>query len=82
MYLVFTLLLPIPYLRKVTSSTLIFGALLSIIIPTLMEHILSNYIIGQFNQSTMIMHKFSNVLPLMICCTKVDILMRLMKLLS
>ena len=63
MYLVFTLLLPIPYLRKVTSSTLIFGALLSIIIPTLMEHILSNYIIGQFNQSTMIMHKFSNVLP-------------------
>lgn len=63
MYVIFVLLLPIPYLRKVTSSTLIFGALLSIIIPVLMEHILSNYIIGQFTQPTMIMHKFSNILP-------------------
>ena len=63
MYVIFALLLPIPYLRKVTSSTLIFGALLSIIIPTLMEHILSNYIIGRFTQTTMIMHKFSNLLP-------------------
>ena len=58
MYVIFVLLLPIPYLRKVTSSTLIFGALLSIIIPVLMEHILSNYIIGQFTQPTMIMHKW------------------------
>lgn len=63
MYVIFVLLLPIPYLRKVTSSTLIFGALLSIIIPVLIEHILSNYIIGQFTQPTMIMHKFSNILP-------------------
>lgn len=63
MYVIFVLLLPIPYLRKVTSSTLIFGALLSIIIPVLMEHVLSNYIIGQFTQPTMIMHKFSNISP-------------------
>lgn len=63
MYLVFTLLLPIPYLRKVTNSTLIFGALFSIIVPTLMEHILSNYVIGQFAQSTMTVQNLSNVLP-------------------
>lgn len=61
MYVIFTLLLPIPYLRKVTSSTLIFGALLSIIIPILIEHILSNYIIGRFTQPTMIMHIFSTI---------------------
>lgn len=63
MYLIFTLLLPVPYLRKVTNSTLIFGALFSIIVPTLMEHILSNYVIGQFAQSTMTVQNLSNVLP-------------------
>lgn len=63
MYLIFTLLLPVPYLRKVTNSTLIFGALFSIIVPTLMEHILSNYVIGQFAQSTMTVQSLSNVLP-------------------
>ncbi|MGT2547967.1 hypothetical protein ACQCTK_04550 [Streptococcus milleri] len=63
MYVVFTVLLPVPYLRKVTNSTLIFGALFSIIVPTLMEHILSNYVIGQFAQSTMTVQNLSNVLP-------------------
>lgn len=63
MYVVFTLLLPVPYLRKVTNSTLIFGALFSIIVPTLMEHILSNYVIGQFAQPTMTVQNLSNVLP-------------------
>lgn len=41
-YLVFSLILPVPYLRKVSNTTLIVGAMVSIIVPTFMEYIVSN----------------------------------------
>lgn len=46
-YLVFSLILPVPYLRKVSNTTLIVGAMVSIVVPTLMEYIITNHIIEQ-----------------------------------
>lgn len=63
LYVILTLLLPVPYLRKVTSSTLIFGALFSIIVPIFMEHILSNYVMEQFSQNIVKMQEIYNYLP-------------------
>lgn len=46
-YLVFSLILPVPYLRKVSNTTLIVGAMVSIVVPTLMEYIITNHLIEQ-----------------------------------
>ncbi|HFU3943010.1 TPA: hypothetical protein ACGO2T_001748 [Streptococcus suis] len=48
-YSIFTVLLPIPYLRRISNSTFVVSALLSIIIPTVVEHILSNYLLNQIS---------------------------------
>ncbi|MEX2785090.1 hypothetical protein AB3331_07870 [Streptococcus sp. H49] len=48
-YIAFALLLPLPYLRKITNSTLVGGTILSIIVPTMIEYFLSNYLLEQLS---------------------------------
>lgn len=52
-YVLFTLFMPVNFLRKITATTLVYGAIFSILIPLLLEHTLSLYfsnsIFDQFN---------------------------------
>ncbi|MGT2750611.1 hypothetical protein ACVRXF_06910 [Streptococcus orisasini] len=59
-YLLFVILLPIPYLRKVANSQLVFGALFSIIIPTLFNYILSNYLLSKMQYYEFTSHAIQN----------------------
>lgn len=60
-YTFFTILLPIPYLRKVTRTIFVFGAVFSILIPTFTEHILSSYMINKFPYHNLTMGKVSSL---------------------